>query len=253
MRISLVQHSIEWMDTRKNLERLRKRITGIPQTDIIILAEDFTTGFSTEGDFSEQDSRLALEWMKEMAVLKDAAITGSVAFKEDGRLYNRLFFVTPDGSVFKYDKRHLFTFAHEDEYVTAGKERVIVEYKGMRILLQTCYDLRFPCFMRNHGDYDMMILVASWPVTRQKPWEILVKARAIENQCFVAAVNRVGEDPNCSYAGGSQLIDAKGKTLARARSRREQVLSVEISKESLDKFRKKFPVLRDADETTVRI
>jgi predicted amidohydrolase len=185
--------------------------------------------------------------MKRMSAEADAAIAGSVAVEEQGRYYNRFYFVKPDGSVTYYDKRHLFTYGGEHLRFTAGEERVIVEWRGVRILLEVCYDLRFPIWARNRGDYDMILYVASWPTPRVKAWSALLVARAIENQCYVAGVNRVGEDPTCDYCGGSVIINPYGHTLAACADNTECEVSAEIDIEALEAFREKFPVLKDAD------
>ena len=147
----------------------------------------------------------------------------------------------------KYDKKHLFTFGGEHEHFTAGSQRVIVEWKGVRILLEICYDLRFPVWARNRGDYDMIIYVASWPTPRVEAWKALLTARAIENQCYVAGVNRVGADPSNEYCGGSRIMDPYGKIMAQCRDGVEEVVSAEIDMNMLEAFRGKCPVLNDAD------
>jgi predicted amidohydrolase len=165
----------------------------------------------------------------------------------NGRYYNRLYFVKPDGSYTQYDKRHLFSYAGEDKTYTAGNKRVIVEYSGFRILLQVCYDLRFPVFSRNVDGYDMIIYAANWPASRIHAWNTLIRARAVENACYVAAVNRVGEDPACKYGGSTAMIDFKGHAVAEASENKEEIVVAELDKDALLRFRKKFPVLHDAD------
>ena len=174
--------------------------------------------------------------------------SGSIAVTKDGKYYNRFYFVKPDGSVAQYDKKHLFTYGGEHLRFTPGEERVVVEWKGVRILLEICYDLRFPVWARNRGDYDMILYVASWPTPRVNAWSALLVARAIENQCYVAGVNRVGTDPTCEYCGGSVIIDPYGKTIAACAMGEECEATAEVDMELLEAFRKKFPVLNDADE-----
>ena len=174
-------------------------------------------------------------------------MAGSVSIKENGKFYNRFYFVYPDGTYCSYDKRHLFTYGGEHKTFTAGKERVIVTYQGVRILLQICYDLRFPVWSRNRKDYDMVIYVASWPTLRVEVWSALLRARALENQCYVAGVNRVGEDPSCQYSGGTALIDPYGHTLGACKDGEEGEVTADIDMEELERFRQKFPVLDDAD------
>ena len=176
---------------------------------------------------------------------------GSVATEADGRYYNRFYFVKPDGSYATYDKRHLFSFAGEDKRYTAGTERVVVEHCGFRILLQVCYDLRFPVFARNRGDYDMILYVANWPTVRISAWNALLRARAVENQCYVAGVNRTGDDPALAYDGSSALIGFLGETVAAATPGREEAVQGEADLKALEAFRAKFPALRDADAFTL--
>jgi predicted amidohydrolase len=186
--------------------------------------------------------------MKRKSAETGAAIAGSIAVTNDGKYYNRFYFVKPDGSVSQYDKKHLFTYGGEHLRFTAGNERVIVEWKGVRILLEICYDLRFPVWARNRGDYDMILYVASWPTPRVSAWSSLLVARAIENQCYVAGVNRVGNDPACEYCGGSVIIDPYGKTIVACHMNEECEATAEIDMDKLQAFREKFPVLNDADE-----
>jgi predicted amidohydrolase len=199
------------------------------------------------------NSKFIIQNLKELARRFDAAIAGSMDVEEDGKRYNRFYFVTPT-DVYTYDKRHLFSYAGEDKNFTAGKERTIVEWRGVKFLLQVCYDLRFPCFSRNSliADgiplYDAIIYVANWPASRRRVWDVLLQARALENQCFVVGVNRVGDDPNCHYDGGSAIIDAKGKILAKVQDETAASATALLDMESLNAFRAKFPVLRDADK-----
>ena len=226
--------------------------------DLFVLPEMFSTGFATspEGIAEEIDSGgncFTLGWMRQTASEHDCAIAGSVAVKDtDGRFFNRLFFVTPDGC-FSYDKHHLFTYGGENLRYSAGQERVVVVWRGVRILLQVCYDVRFPVFARNvleedgNPEYDAIIYVASWPAKRVPTWKKLLPARAIENQCYVLAVNRVGSDPACDYIGGTMVIDAMGNTVASCPDGEETYICTDIDMDALRRFRSKFPVLKDAD------
>lgn len=216
--------------------------------DLFVLPEMFSTGFCTkpEGVAESADSE-TLHWMQRKAVERNCAVAGSVAVQENGKYYNRFYFVHPDGSVQHYDKKHLFTYGGEDKRFTAGTQRVVVNYRGVRILLEVCYDLRFPVWSRNLGDYDMILYVASWPTPRVDAWSALLRARAIENQCYVAGVNRMGTDPACEYSGGSAIIDPYGKTMAECPWSCESEVTAEIDMEKLAAFREKFPVLNDAD------
>ena len=249
MKIALLQSDIEWAMPCRNRFGAEAMIASAPGCDLYVLPEMFSTGFCTSPEgVAEPEPCDSLKWMKDSAEMFSAAIAGSVAVEENGRFFNRFYFVTPDGNAVYYDKRHLFTYGGEHLKFTAGKERKIVEYKGVRILLQVCYDLRFPVWSRNRGDYDMALYVASWPETRADAWRQLLKARAIENQCFVAGVNRIGTDPSNSYCGGTMLIDPYGKVIAECADGMESVAVAEISMEELAAFRQKFPVLDDADD-----
>lgn len=249
MKIALLQSDIEWAMPCRNRFGAEAMMASAPGCDLYVLPEMFSTGFCTSPEgVAEPEPCDSLKWMKDSAEMFSAAIAGSVAVEENGRFFNRFYFVTPDGNAVHYDKRHLFTYGGEHLKFTAGKERKIVEYKGVRILLQVCYDLRFPVWSRNRGDYDMALYVASWPETRADAWRQLLKARAIENQCFVAGVNRIGTDPSNSYCGGTMLIDPFGKVIAECADGMESVAVAEISMEELAAFRQKFPVLDDADD-----
>ena len=248
MKITILQCDIEWANPALNVQRANEAIDRNPGADLYVLPEMFSTGFCTnpEGIAESADSN-TLQWMKNKASETDAAIAGSIAVTKDGKFYNRFYFVKPDGSVAHYDKKHLFAYGGEQMYYTAGTKRVIVEWKGVRILLEVCYDLRFPVWSRNRGDYDMILYVASWPTTRISVWSSLLVARAIENQCYVTGVNRVGADPVCEYNGGSVIIDPYGRTLAACTLNEACEVSAEVNMEKLAAFRKKFPVWNDAD------
>lgn len=239
---------IAWGSPSVNVSKANAMIDDAPEADLYVLPEMYSTGFATcpEG-IAEDENCDTLQWMKRKAAEKDAAIAGSIAINTEGKYRNRLFFVKPDGSVTAYDKRHLFSYAGEDEHYTRGDSRVIVEWRGVRIMLQVCYDLRFPVFSRNHGDYDMMVYVAAWPTSRIHVWDTLLKARALENQCYVAGVNRIGTDPKCEYCGHSMIISPYGKVEAECEENAECSTLAEIDVERLQSFRKKFPVLNDAD------
>lgn len=248
MKITILQRDIVWADPTQNVQRADEAIDGNPGSDLYVLPEMFSTGFCTQPEgIAEPAENRTVSWMKAKASQTGAAVAGSIAVHEDGRYYNRFHFVTPDGNVTTYDKKHLFTFGGEHNRFTAGSERVIVAYKGFRILLEICYDLRFPVWSRNRGDYDMIIYVASWPTPRVEAWKALLTARAIENQCYVAGVNRVGEDPGNNYCGGSRVIDPYGKIMAECEDGREMEVTAEVDMEVLEAFRAKFPVLDDAD------
>ncbi len=248
MKITLVQQDIIWADPEANRKHLDALLGNIGKTDLVLFPEMFSTGFATvpEG-IAEKAPAPTIEWMKEKAAQMDCALAGSIAIEEDGRFYNRFCFVKPSGEVSFYDKKHLFTYSGEHKRFSAGDRRVVVEWRGVRFLLAICYDLRFPVWLRNRKDYDALLCVASWPTSRRHAWDSLLRARAIENQCFVAAVDRTGNDPSCSYNGGSVLLDPWGRDIARCRDGVEEAVSAELDMESLAAFRKSFPVLDDAD------
>ena len=222
---------------------------GIESGGLIVLPEMFSTGFITMPAGEAESDGASLGWMKAIAKKYGCAVAGSVATEDGGLFYNRFYFVKPDGTFVKYDKRHLFSFAGEDRRFTAGSEKVITEYNGVRFFLQVCYDLRFPCFSRNilPNPYDAVIYVASWPSPRIGAWDTLLKARAIENQCYAIGVNRVGKDPSCQYNGHSSIVDPYGNASASCAEGVEEIVSADLDLDSLQAFRDKFPVLKDAD------
>lgn len=247
MRVSLLQTDIVWANPAKNMEHATRLLDEHAGADLYVLPEMFSTGFATEPQGIAETDERSLRWMKQEAQSRRCAICGSVATEADGKFYNRFYFVYPDGNERHYDKRHLFAYSGEHHRFTAGEERVVVEYGGMRILLQVCYDLRFPVFSRNRGDYDMAIYVASWPTKRLHAWTTLLHARAIENQCYVIGVNRTGRDASCSYSGGSEMVDPYGQTIVACGRGRVDVATAHVELQPLTDFRRKFPVLRDAD------
>lgn len=258
MKITLIQTDIVWADPVANRKHIEDMLEAAPQSDVYVLPEMFSTGFATDPKGvaeSLERSGNSYEWMLEMAVKYDAAIAGSVATETRGRgnegkdYYNRFYFAKPDGALAWYDKRHLFRYGGEDKQYTAGDVKSVVEFRGVKFLLQICYDLRFPVFSRNEKDepYDVALYVANWPTSRIAVWNTLTHARAIENQCYVAAVNRVGKDLACEYDGGTMLIDPYGRTQVECESGKEGFVTGEIDMEKLNAFRKKFPVLEDAD------
>ena len=248
MKLTILQRDIVWADPAENVRRADEAIDCNPGSDVYVLPEMFSTGFCTQPEgIAEPVENQTVSWMKAKASQTGAAIAGSIAVHEDGKYYNRFHFVTPDGNITTYDKKHLFTFGGEHKRFTAGSERVIVTYKGFRILLEICYDLRFPVWSRNKGDYDMIIYVASWPTPRVEAWKALLTARAIENQCYVVGVNRVGDDPGNNYCGGSRVIDPYGQIMAECEDGKEMEATAKVDMEVLEAFRAKFPVLDDAD------
>lgn len=248
MKVTLYQQDIVWDNPQANRLHIERMMAQSETSDMFVMPEMFSTGFATQPEgIAEQEPSETLSWMQETAIQNGVALAGSVAIQSDGKFYNRFYFVKPDGSEVHYDKHHLFTYGGEDKQFTAGQERVVVEYGGIRFLLQVCYDLRFSVFSRNKGDYDVAIYVASWPVTRVKAWSQLLRARAIENQCYVIGVNRTGADPVCQYNGGSAVISPYGETITECEWGTEMTCCADIDMDVLYNFRKKFPVLNDAD------
>lgn len=249
LHIAVVQAELVWENPNENRAYFEKVISNLPaETELVILPEMFVTGFSMHVDAcAESMDGESLSWLKLLAATTNKIICGSLMISETDRYYNRFVFVRPDHSVEFYDKRHLFSMGEENLHFTPGQERKIFKIKSFRILPQICYDLRFPVFSRNRNDYDLMINCANWPAPRQEVWDTLLKARAIENQAFVAGANRIGKDDNgINYSGGSAILDAKGKAIVHA-GKDELVITAKLSKESLDNFRKRFPVSDDAD------
>ncbi len=244
LKICGLNFDINWNNKELNFkniaENLREEIA-----DLFILPEMFSTGFNMQPEKIADRNEETLRWMKKFASEKKAAICGSASIFENEKFYNRFYFVMPDGNYHQYDKKHLFSFSGENEIYSAGKERIIVGYKGWRILLQVCYDLRFPVFSRNNGDYDAILYVANWPETRIDAWKTLLKARAIENQSYVFGLNRIGTDGNnlhypessyCYFADGSAVSEKKNNCITST-----------FEVEKLLEYREKFQFLNDRD------
>lgn len=248
MKVSIIQHDIVWGNPAENRLRLKQQIEAQAGADLYVLTEMWSTGFATNPEGVAERDEASLQWMKDMAVQQQAAIAGSLAIEQDGSFHNRLYFVKPDGEVEYYDKRHLFSYGGEDKYYSPGTERVVVEWKGVRFLLTVCYDLRFPVWMRYCNDYDAIICVANWPTVRIDSWQTLLRARAIENQCYVVGVNRVGKDPNCDYCGCSAIINPYGQTIAECEKNKEYSMEAVFDMEKLNAYRVKFPALKEKDK-----
>ena len=251
MKVAIIQHVIRQDDIDWNLQHISELMDKQAGADLFVLSETFATGFLAEGSAAKAgvQGRKILSWMQRQASRLNAAIAGSVAAKDDdGKLRNRLYFVRPDGCYDHYDKRHLFSFAGETKDYVAGDCRVVVHWGGVNILLQVCYDLRFPVFSRNRDDYDAIIYVANWPEPRRDVWQTLLKARALENQCYVIGVNRVGSDSACEYQGDSVILNAYGRTIAECRPGEVDTAAATLDMEELHRFRQKFPVLADCDD-----
>jgi omega-amidase len=254
MKITIVQPNTVWEDKDanfRNIEHLLSNIRG--KSDLIVLPEMFTTGFSLNAQIlAEESGGRTLKWMINLSENGNFAVCGSFITREVDKFYNHFAFVTPGNEQYSFDKRHLFSLAGENEVYTCGANRIVIPYENFRFLPIICYDLRFPVWIRNRGDYDAIICVASWPDIRREAWNTLLKARAIENQCFVIGVNRSGTDnEGLKYAGDSVVIDPHGRILAGVTAYKEGIETVEISLADVQNFRKKFPVWKDADDFTI--
>lgn len=250
MKIAIIQTELIWENPLENRSHLAQKITGFMEdVDLIVLPEMFSSGFTMDAKkIAETMQGETVTWLQHMAKAKNCAITGSLAIKENGNYYNRLIFVHPNGVIQHYDKRHLFTLAGEEKVYSKGNKRLIIDYKGWKICPLICYDLRFPVFARNTENYDLLLYVANWPEIRIQAWDILLKARAVENMSYVIGVNRVGKDENNNhYNGHSQAIDFLGNEVLEPQVT-DGVFIVELDKKQLERNRKKFGFLNDQDE-----
>jgi predicted amidohydrolase len=254
LKVSLVQGATRWHDPAGNRDYYGALMAPLKGSDLIVLPETFTSGFSNEAIHNaETMDGPTVAWLREQAHALDAAVTGSVQLRVEGKVYNRLLLVTPDGTVQHYDKRHLFRYAGEHERYAAGSERLVVEWRGWRICPLVCYDLRFPVYSRNRRtpngfDYDLLLYVANWPTPRREPWRTLLRARAIENLCYCAGLNRVGTDGNgLGYSGDSAVLDFLGAPLAELGAQ-EQGITLTLDAAALAEHRARFPAWMDADE-----
>ncbi|HEY3370489.1 MAG TPA: amidohydrolase [Prolixibacteraceae bacterium] len=250
LHIALFQLDLVWEDPKANRELIDQWFQKVdPATDIVFLPEMFSTGFSMNvATLAEPMDGETVQWMKKRCAEHQFALCGSMIIQEKGKYFNRLVFVEPSGEVHLYDKRHLFTMGNEESHFEQGTERLIVQYKGWRICPLICYDIRFPVWSRNRDEYDLLVYAANWPRNRDEVWNTLLKARAIENQSYVAGINRVGVDGQMiHYSGHSQVLNAKGSSMAEVSEGKEAIVSAEISFPELVQFRTAFPVLNDAD------
>ena len=249
MKIALIQSSLVWENPRANRNDFEDKINNLDsKVDLIVLPEMFTTGFTMNPrNVAETMQGETVLWMQALAKANDCAITGSVVIEENSNFYNRMLFVFPSTEIEFYDKKHLFTLAGEDKVYTSGKQQLIVNYLGWKICLLVCYDLRFPAFSRNLTNYDLLIYVASWPKIRINAWDILLKARAIENMSYAIGVNRIGQDDNgFEYPGHSQVVDFLGNYIAEP-IENEAVVFVEIDQDIMMQTRQKLGFLNDSD------
>jgi predicted amidohydrolase len=252
--VTLIQTNLHWEDKKANLSLLEEKINSIDQkTHIVVLPEMFSTGFSMKPELlAETMDGEALTWMKRVATQKRVILTGSLIIEEEGNYYNRLIWMLPNGEYGYYNKRHLFAFAGEDQHYTAGNQRFIASVNGWKINLIVCYDLRFPVWARQQYteegfEYDLMLCVANWPERRSTAWKTLLQSRAIENQCYVVGVNRVGYDGNDIYhSGDSMIVDALGEVLYH-KPHDEDIHTITLEKEALLAIREKLPFWKDAD------
>ena len=255
LKISLIQSDLHWEDIDSNISMFEQKIKAIDHSDIIVLPEMFTTGFSNNAsNLAEEMGGRTSQWLKKMAAEKSSAICGSIIIKEEGHFYNRFLWMEPDKEIQFYNKRHLFAMAGENETYKAGEELKIINFKGWKINLQICYDLRFPVWSRRHQDqdYDLIIYVASWPVKRIKAWSTLLQARAIENQSYCVGLNRVGSDGNdIEYTGASVIIDPLGTEICSGNPGKEETLEGRINKTHLMKIREKLPFHKDQDSFSI--
>ncbi len=251
LHISCIQTELFWEDVEQNLKHFEILFNQLSKsTELVILPEMFTTGFSmkTEKLAEKMDGR-SFAWLQEQASKINKIIIGSIIIKDQGAYFNRLFVIFTDGNYEYYDKRHLFRMGNEHKHYSAGNKRLVFNYKNWRICPLTCYDLRFPVWSRNQNDFDLLIYIANWPESRREVWKKLLPARAIENQVYVAGVNRIGNDgEGLSYAGDTVLINPKGEIMAETKEHKEQIIDANLSLNELNRFRKKFPVGLDADK-----
>ena len=252
--IAGIQADLVWEKIDQNLIKFDQLIDQITDgVDIILLPEMFTTGFSMEpASLAEKMNGKTVTWMLKKAKEKRAVICGSIIIEQEGKYFNRLLWVKPDGKIEQYNKRHLFRLANEQKEYEAGKERKIVDYKGWKFLLNICYDLRFPVWSRNQKDYDVLIFLANWPALRNHAWQTLLLARAIENQAYCLGINRIGKDgKGMDHIGNSAIIDYTGKSLVEKQNK-EAIIKYTFEKKDLLEFRQKYPFFMDADQFEIK-
>jgi predicted amidohydrolase len=255
LHLTLVQTSLFWESREQNLEMFSRKLNSFNEpTDLILLPEMFSTGFSMNTEkFAETMDGVVVQWMKEIALKKNAVICGSLMMKDGDRFFNRLLWMAPDGRLDYYDKRHLFGLGEEHRHYTAGKKKLFVELKGWKILPLVCYDLRFPVWSRNAERYDLLLYVANWPERRVHAWKTLLEARAIENQCYTIGVNRVGHDGHgVFHSGESSVIDPRGEMLWREKDK-ECIHTCTLSFHHLNHIRESLPFLKDGDAFEIKL
>ena len=253
MKVALLQSDLIWHDAAANRNQFQKMIEEMAEgVELVLLPEMFTTGFTMNPEaVAESMYGDTVNWMINIASDKKCAIAGSIVISENENYYNRLIWINPDGTIIKYDKRHLFNPAGEGEVYKSGTQKSIATYKGFRFCLNICYDLRFPAWSRNQEDFDCLVYLASWPEARITHWQTLIRARAIENQCFTLAVNRLGSDENnFNYNGYSSAISYDGSTLIEGSD--QGILYAELDKFAMNTYREKLPFFRDADQIEIK-
>ena len=253
LKIALIQYDIEWESTKNNLKKIEKILNNeVFNSHLIVLPEMFNTGFSMNpSKIAETMHGETVTWMIETASKYQSIIAGSVAIKEDREYFNRFLTVYPNGNIEQYDKRHLFRMSGEENVYSAGNKQVIVNINGCRCALFVCYDIRFPVWTRNQNNYDLALYVANWPVSRIDVWQTLLKARALENQCYVAGINRIGKSEEAEYNGHSLIFDFKGAIIGSLPENEEGIIKTELSMNKLNDFKEKFPAWRDADKIII--
>ncbi|MEP6583679.1 MAG: amidohydrolase [Ginsengibacter sp.] len=255
--VTIIQSNIFWENKRANLDLFSKKIENIQEkTEVVILPEMFNTGFSMNPQMlAENMNGETVNWMKRISAEQKIILTGSIIIEDDSKFYNRLIWMLPNGESGFYDKRHRFAYANEHTHFSSGSKRLIASVKGWKINLQVCYDLRFPVWAKQQtaDEYDVLIYVANWPGKRGIAWKTLLQARAIENQCYVIGVNRVGEDGNgISYSGDSMIIDPLGEILYQ-KTIDEDIFTYALDKEKLLVVRQQFPFIKDSDSFTINL
>lgn len=255
LNVTLIQTELHWQDPAANRAHFTNLIDGIAEdTDLIILPEMFTTGFTMEpAPHAETMDGATVAWLREHAVRRNSTICGSIVVRDQGHFFNRLIWMPPNSSPDTYDKRHLFRMADEQDHYAAGTRRRVFRLADWRVCPLVCYDLRFPVWSRGVDEYDLLLYVANWPAARRSAWQTLLPARAVENLCYVAGVNRIGADGNGkTYAGDSVIVDHLGHTLVDCGAE-NRVTTITLSGETLHRYRKKFPAHLDADSFHIKI
>ena len=253
LKVALIQYDVEWESTKSNINTIEKMFDNeVVDFHLILLPEMFNSGFSMNpSKIAETMQGETVSWMIETSAKYQSTIAGSVAIKENGQYFNRFLAVYPDGKIEKYDKRHLFRMSGEEKVYSEGKKQVTANINGWQCALFVCYDIRFPVWTRNQNNYDLALYVANWPQSRIDVWKTLLKARALENQCYVAGINRVGKSEEAEYNGQSLIFDYKGAIIGSLQDNKEGIIKIELSLNNLNDFRKKFPAWMDADNFSI--